>query len=344
MAFLGSASWEYLGETEPPSTNDLITTTLGGIVLGEMLFRLSSELLDDSTSGWERALREVFAGLVSPGRGVQRLVDGASWASGRKPETGRVAHAAINLGVDRIRFMRDDSMAAYPLRPLVAVQVAYGDWLPREEDDSFEPFDEFDLYAALNLGKLSELGAQLYAQGLLVGVSNPLGQDEGAYRDNNVFGLFQSFDFRGARIAQFGGVGIGPGDMLVLRFGADRRLRIGVDLQYLVLGASSSPYVGERTGGYNFLTGVTTSQELYLEMGSGGQLGWRSKQYAGTVIDGQPGEEFIGHTRLWYEIDVIRNLGVGFSPSLVHRLSHFREANNVALLQLETQLYARGRF
>ena len=37
---LGSVSWELLCETDPPSINDLLTTTAGGMAVGEVLWRL----------------------------------------------------------------------------------------------------------------------------------------------------------------------------------------------------------------------------------------------------------------------------------------------------------------
>ena len=39
VAAFGSTTWEYFGETNHPSLNDFINTTLGGIALGEMLHR-----------------------------------------------------------------------------------------------------------------------------------------------------------------------------------------------------------------------------------------------------------------------------------------------------------------
>lgn len=344
MAFLGSLSWELTGETEAPSTNDLVATTLGGIALGEMLYRLSSEVLDDSSFGMERVLREVFAGLINPGRGIQRLLDGKAWDMGPPAAHRNVVHMAVAVGVDRVRLLHDRSIDAYEPRPLLAVRVEYGDFIPRGKSNTLGPFEAFDFFSAFNFGRLEELGAQIYAQGMLVGVSTPIGSEEGLYRDNNVFGLVQSFDFRGAQVAKFGGMGIGPGDVLVLRYGPEQQLRLGVDLQWLVLGASSSPRDGGLDTGYNYLTGITTAQELRLQMGVAGELGLRAKQYAAFVIAGEPGEEFIGHTRAWYELDVIDSIGLGLSPNLVHRISRFDTTGPIWSAQLETQVYLRGHF
>ncbi|MGV3540424.1 MAG: DUF3943 domain-containing protein, partial [Rufibacter sp.] len=72
----GSVTWEYFGENTLPSYNDMIYTPLNGAALGEILYRLSSNILDDRTTGRERVIREVAAGLVNPVRGLNRLLQG----------------------------------------------------------------------------------------------------------------------------------------------------------------------------------------------------------------------------------------------------------------------------
>src|ERR1035441_3371453 len=60
----GSLMWEYFGENTLPSYNDLINTSLNGAFLGEILYRISSNILDDRTKGRERVFREIAAGLI----------------------------------------------------------------------------------------------------------------------------------------------------------------------------------------------------------------------------------------------------------------------------------------
>ena len=57
----GSATWEYYGETNSPSLNDLINTTLGGIALGEMFHRTAWLIRDPRATGRGRLWREVGA-------------------------------------------------------------------------------------------------------------------------------------------------------------------------------------------------------------------------------------------------------------------------------------------
>ncbi len=78
-AFGGSFLWEYFGESEPPSINDLIATPIGGIALGEITHRISYLILDDSKYGWARFGRELAAGIVSPMGLLNRLFYGDAW-------------------------------------------------------------------------------------------------------------------------------------------------------------------------------------------------------------------------------------------------------------------------
>jgi hypothetical protein len=75
----GSLMWEYLGENTLPSYNDIINTPINGAFLGEILYRLSSNILDDRSVGGQRFFRELVAGLIDPMRGLNRLLQGKTF-------------------------------------------------------------------------------------------------------------------------------------------------------------------------------------------------------------------------------------------------------------------------
>ncbi len=54
FVLVGSYFWEMFAETQGPSLNDLVNTTLGGITLGEASYRLSQLILDDRARGGAR--------------------------------------------------------------------------------------------------------------------------------------------------------------------------------------------------------------------------------------------------------------------------------------------------
>lgn len=71
----GSLLWELAGETQSPSLNDLINTTFGGIVLGEMTHRLSNKLVNNRSIGFRRQVNEISALLINPMNGLNRILD-----------------------------------------------------------------------------------------------------------------------------------------------------------------------------------------------------------------------------------------------------------------------------
>jgi len=72
VTFGGSLMWEMVMERHRPSINDLVITTTGGMYVGEMVYRFSSLILDDSATGAERVWRELAGFLVNPIRGFNR--------------------------------------------------------------------------------------------------------------------------------------------------------------------------------------------------------------------------------------------------------------------------------
>ena len=81
-----SITWEAIFENallnERPSTNDTIVTFIGGTLLGEVLFKLANLLIDESSVGTERVIRESLALVINPIFGVNRLVTGKAFKRG----------------------------------------------------------------------------------------------------------------------------------------------------------------------------------------------------------------------------------------------------------------------
>ena len=81
MAFTvgGALLWEYCGETEQPSINDIVTTTVAGTMFGECSHRLADHVIDDGDTGARRVLREATAFFLNPLQGLERLLTGRMW-------------------------------------------------------------------------------------------------------------------------------------------------------------------------------------------------------------------------------------------------------------------------
>jgi hypothetical protein len=347
----GSLFWEYLSETQYPSTNDVIATTLGGIATGEMLFRLSSFALDDSRTGFARFTRELLSAAIDPGRGANRVATGEAWAPGAPPIRKR-ARLAAHLGVDRIS-AGSSNTGASTANPsaLFAVDAEYGDVLPVHGSSSIPAYEFFDFYGAAIISTQRASGLELETTGLLHGWSSDLSaadDPDPATRDNHVIGFFQNLDYQGSDQIRFGAFGLGFGDVLVLRGRGRHRFRIGLDVGWAPLTATEStvnPYVNtDSRRNYNISMGASSGLLLRWDIGRFGQIGFRGREYGSAVIDGVRGRELLGHARAWYEIDAIPNVvGIGLASRLMHSAGSFTENRRYNDSQLSLQLYLTAR-
>src|SRR5262249_54939482 len=67
------------------SLNDMINTSIGGIAVGEMMFRLSSEVLDNRARGKTRFFKELGSFFIDPVRGLNRIISGRSGTPADNP-------------------------------------------------------------------------------------------------------------------------------------------------------------------------------------------------------------------------------------------------------------------
>src|SRR3989339_394680 len=102
-AFGGSLMWEYFMENEPPSYNDIVNTPVTGIILGEISFRVSNLIIDESTGGFERVIREVSSTIINPMQGFNRLIRGDMWKDGISHEKTDF-NADLSLGMHNVFF------------------------------------------------------------------------------------------------------------------------------------------------------------------------------------------------------------------------------------------------
>lgn len=152
-AGVGGYLWEVAAETYPPSINDLLNTALGGMVLGEMMWRLSNLVLDNTATGSGRVWREIAGFVLSPWNGFNRLTDGRSRTVAPNPPTWRPATAegfldvgARLLGTQGNSLDVDDSPAR---NPSINFRFVYG----RPVADLVgKPFSTFTIGSELVVG------------------------------------------------------------------------------------------------------------------------------------------------------------------------------------------------
>lgn len=186
-ALAGSAMWELFMECEYPSTNDIIATPLGGMALGEMFFRTTDLILDDRITGSARFGREFASFLISPMRGLTRIINGDAWrvrsTSGKQFGVPDVA-VELSMGV-RILELRDE---------VFDQGIGFGSEINIEYGDRFEaegkPYDYFSFRTTLNVQASQPVLGQLNVIGRLAAME---------LRDTDKYylslGAYQHFDY-----------------------------------------------------------------------------------------------------------------------------------------------------
>ena len=206
FAFLGSLMWEYFGENTLPAYNDIINTTLSGALFGEILYRLSSHILDDRSTGTERFFRELAAAIISPGRAFGRLLQKKLTRVTSK-EIYQKEPLNITLAAGGHWFNTGTSLGSVGTggaSASFAIHVDYGDPF---EIRPRKPFDFFKMRLNLSYGK--NIGKKyldnLIGYGLLFGKTVHSGNLE------ILIGAFQHYDYWDSHIFELGALGFGGG-------------------------------------------------------------------------------------------------------------------------------------
>lgn len=198
FAFGSSLMWEVLMETEPPSKNDLIATTLGGIVLGEMLHRLSLLVLD---GGEPSVARSVLAFFVDPVGNLNYFLFGRR-ENAFFPHSslfvrglgGMTTHLVDYTSEGGVREERETGLQA-----LVGFDVEQG--LPGDDVPLQRPFDHF--LARGRFWAFTDPQMAITLSGLLFGGRFEAGSTKG------LWGLATHYDFLGISAQRVTTVGLG---------------------------------------------------------------------------------------------------------------------------------------
>lgn len=188
FAFAGSAMWEMFMEREYPSTNDIIATPIGGMAIGEVAFRASDLVLNDNSRGFERFGRELGAFLISPMRGITRIINGDAWR--HRATSGRlfgIPHIALELSVGARALEFKSRRLDKGVGGTLELNIEYGE---RFEYKSTAPYDYFLLRANIDVQASQPVLGQLNIMGRLL--SRELLENEKEYLS---IGLYQHYDF-----------------------------------------------------------------------------------------------------------------------------------------------------
>ncbi len=145
----GSLMWEYFYEAWAPAPNDVINTTVGGVVLGESLYRMSRLVLDNEATGSERVWREIGGALLNPVGGLNRLLRGQTHEVSANPPGWRPSAilGVLDAGYRRtVQSIGSGNIETGSNQWNLSFLLSYGDPI---KDLSRKPFSYFAIRADL---------------------------------------------------------------------------------------------------------------------------------------------------------------------------------------------------
>jgi hypothetical protein len=222
--------WELVGENTQPSVNDLINTTVTGAFLGEITYRLSSDFLDDRTTGSERVFRELLAGIINPGRAFSRLLQGkltrvTSEEIYQKEPLNMTFSAGPHVVNDGRKFGKGST------NEMLTLQLDYGN--PFEERSRYL-FDYFKIRGDLTIGAGRKIIDNVIGQGIMFGRN---------IRSGNVdmlLGVFQHYDFWDNKTFELGTIAFGAGVLSRLAISGNSNLYFDLQLGLVPLAGNST--------------------------------------------------------------------------------------------------------
>ena len=336
VTLAGSLMWELFGEPVPPSTNDLIITTLSGITLGEATRRLSTLVLDNHARGIDRVWRETAVLFFNPGMGLDRLSRGQTWHQRPNPLDRRPGslRATLAFGARRMTLPAGSTSARMNVA-VAAFGLQYGDPF---NGARVQPFSWFTFSAELASGPSTTV-TELGTRGMLAA----LGRRDGATR--HVSGVFIDFEYQWNEAFQFSQQSFGIG--LLSRTGSSAwRLNTDISAELLPLVASSDPYAEETVSRmYDYGAGVGGRAFAQLEYRGFRVLSAGYRGFWTATVNGASQSKLIQFAKVEARAPLPLGLSAGAAYNMYLQRSTYagRSAASVSLPQMTVFLSTSGR-
>ncbi len=296
-SFCGSLMWETICEIEPPAINDLMATTMGGICIGEVTYRLSNLILDDSKRGFPRFMREFLSTLVCPIKGLNRIIHGDAWRVRHdNPKYHDYNSIPVRLGITvGDRYLADNnSFSRGEHSPFVNLLLQYGD--PYNEETT-KPYDYFTADLTFNFSGNQPLISGVHLLGRLWGV--PLTAGRNMTTEIGIFQHFNYFDSQpvkdGTNLVPFRiseAASVGPGVIYKFpRVGNLSSLEQRIFLSGILLGGSLSDHYNVIDRDYNLGSGFSVKANTILDFGRFGCLYLNAHYYRIYTWKGYEGKD-----------------------------------------------------
>lgn len=358
----GSLAWEIIAENEPPSINDLIATTIGGIALGEFTYRMSSLVFNDSKQGFPRFISELLGSLISPIRGLNRMLNGEMW---------KVKHSQFNYhNYEKIPVKMEISSGNRYLashtklfngehNPYIKLNTIYGN--PFDENNN-QPYDYLTASITLGLSPNQPIISNVNLMGKLWGTSLV-----NTNQSKIMFGIFQHFNYYDSKETNDGSgiipykiseaASVGPG--VIGRFDnllPQMNLQQDIYINGIILGGGLTDYYHVIDRNYNLGSGYSIKSHSKIELGRLANIRfnanfyqiftWKGYDKKGLETNnplyyntqGDKGNTIFMVLNSIYDITFIKHWKMSFELAYYLRNTHYSYYKDVHTKNVETRL------
>jgi hypothetical protein len=333
VAAFGSATWEYFGETNYASLNDLINTTLGGAALGEMFHRAGWLVRNTHATGKARLWSEIGATALDPITGVNHFIRGDASRTFDKPEEFVPTSLTGNFSAGALWRGTNTEWVNSAGKPFLEMDLLYGDpWTGR----SRTPYEAF--LVRLRFGGGGGF-SEARVRGRLLG--EPFGRGQ-----RGQFMVLQNYDFQSNDAFQYGAQSFAAMAAWTGTLTSRTRLWFGASGGLTVLGAVDSlpvdleekPEAPETPPSEGPGQGVAEGPRYY-DYGPGSNFGgfvnlMRDGRtlvgfaYEGRhlySLDGVRANHFLQQARLDLMVPIHKQLGIGATGEYLDRRTFYQD-------------------
>lgn len=302
-AFGGSLMWEYFMEIEPPSYNDIVNTPVTGILLGEISFRVSELIVDESTTGFERFIREFSATLINPMNGIHRLLRGDMWKVGLGSEKSQY-NLTISSGIHNVFLSKNINNSKTYMT--IRGDLEYGNQLDIRNHK--KPFDYFKVHSEVNFIKGDNI-VGIFASGVLT--DNKLDLFDGT---RNIIGIYKEVDIHINTVYKLSATSVTGQIINTVPLTGGIMMQNYLGISAILMGGTNSQYAKEYGKDYNLGPGASGKIGIKISFKDNADIYANYKRYWIHTLSGADSEEFVGllNAGTSYRIFSKTSLGLDF--------------------------------
>ncbi|PKL84395.1 MAG: hypothetical protein CVV24_00215 [Ignavibacteriae bacterium HGW-Ignavibacteriae-3] len=326
----GSLMWEYFMENERPSYNDIVNTPVSGTILGEISFRVSNLIIDESSSGLERFIREFTSTLLNPMQGFNRMITGEMWKSGIKNIKPDFS-LTLSTGVHNVFFggrIKDGRIYLS-----LGGDLIYGD--PLKTQEHRKPFDYFNVHTELHIAENDNI-VGISASGVLWDSKFKMFANS-----NEVIGIYKEIDIHINTVYKLSATSVSSQIISRIPISNSLALQNYFGVSAILMGGTNSQYSSTEGKDYNIGPGASAKIGSKLILKNSGEFYLNYKRYWIHTLSGARGEEFIGLLNIGLNFKLVDGSTLGTELLLYERSGDYKNFPDTKSSNIAVRMYMR---